>query len=107
MPDNALVGLCRVVGRAIAYGTDIHARLVLLRIVDDLKVMLARFVDGQAGLATILPIGAKLIIPLPIVIRVSVGELQVFNEAFPRVAFPFLAIGKALLGLGNDSRIAG
>ena len=91
------LGGCTVSGRA-----DFDRGLVLLRVVDDMKVMLSGFVDRQAGSLIDIPLATDGIRPLVLVVTITLGEFQILQPPLARYGVPALATHKPIMCLGDD-----
>ena len=99
VPNDALEDCSSLHGRTITNRADLDLALVLPLVVEDLQVVLAGLVDRQGWL--LLPragvIGGGF--PLPPVVAVGLGELDVSDETSARDALPFTALSEPLPSL--------
>ncbi len=99
VPDQFLPHLRRVVADLVADRLDLRLRRVLLRLIGQLVDDVLGSIDGQAGPVVLVPIFLDRIRPLPTVVGIAIGKLDVLDIELPPAAFPFLPALEPLLGL--------
>ena len=102
VPANAFEHLRGIVRRPVAGRGDLDGGLVLPRIVDDVEAVLSGLVEREARLGFALPATQDRVGPMPAVVAIAFLELQVFDIADARLAFPFLGALPPLVGLIDD-----